>query len=438
LLRPARVAVPRGARTGGARLLVRLVGPGGRLARQPVARPHAALLPGDVLLLDDGGLARALLPAALRLRSAADLVALRLRRSHPGDRPGRPLRAAGETLRRALADPLGNRIDGRGSRDPPPVTVLDPAGESLLPRRRPGDAQPVEPRPALPAHRRERAGEHHRPLPQLRRPGPRPRAGRRHLPLRGGRCPVAVLGGRRADGGGPLHRPGRAAAGHGHLTDVLTRDFDFELPAASIAQEAAPRGESRLLVLDREGADRHAQVADLPRLLLPGDLLVLNDTRVIPARLFGRRAGWPGKMELLLDENLVAEVILKREDGRHLLRFSEPVEPHLERLGHVPLPPYIHRPDTPEDRERYQTVYARSPGAVAAPTAGLHFTESLLEEIAAAGIEIARVTLHVGIGTFKPVTAERIEDHRMERERYEIGAEATEAIRRARDRDGRI
>jgi len=246
---------------------------------------------------------------------------------------------------------------------------------------------------------------------------------------------------------------------------VLTRDFDFELPAASIAQEAAPRGESRLLVLDREGADRHAQVANLPRLLLPGDLLVLNDTRVIPARLFGRRAGWPGKMEMLLverlserewdalvkpgrrakpgtmielDENLVAEVILKREDGRHLLRFSEPVEPHLERLGHVPLPPYIHRPDTPEDRERYQTVYARSPGAVAAPTAGLHFTEHLLEEIAAAGIEIARVTLHVGIGTFKPVTAERIEDHRMERERYEVGAEAAEAIRRTRERGGRV
>jgi S-adenosylmethionine:tRNA ribosyltransferase-isomerase len=246
---------------------------------------------------------------------------------------------------------------------------------------------------------------------------------------------------------------------------VLTRDFDFELPAASIAQEAAPRGESRLLVLDREGPDRHAHVADLPRLLRPGDLLVLNDTRVIPARLFGRRAGWPGRMELLLverlgdrewdalvkpgrrakpgtvielEESLTAEVILKREDGRHLLRFSEPVEPHLERLGHVPLPPYIHRPDTPEDRERYQTVYARSPGAVAAPTAGLHFTESLLAEIAAAGIEIARVTLHVGIGTFKPVTAERIEDHRMERERYEIGAEAAGAIRRARERSGRI
>jgi S-adenosylmethionine:tRNA ribosyltransferase-isomerase len=249
---------------------------------------------------------------------------------------------------------------------------------------------------------------------------------------------------------------------------VLTRDFDYELPAASIAQEAAPRGESRLLVLDREGplegSNRHARVGDLPRLLRPGDLLVLNDTRVIPARLFGRRAGSTGKIELLLIERcndrewdalvkpgrrakpgtvielesgLSAEVIDKREDGRHRLRFSESIEPHLDRLGHVPLPPYIHRPDTSEDRERYQTVYARTPGAVAAPTAGLHFTERLLREIEAAGIEITRVTLHVGIGTFKPVTAERIEDHRMERERYEISAEAAEAIRRARER-GRV
>ncbi|MEA2603345.1 MAG: S-adenosylmethionine:tRNA ribosyltransferase-isomerase [Acidobacteriota bacterium] len=245
---------------------------------------------------------------------------------------------------------------------------------------------------------------------------------------------------------------------------MLTSDFDYELPAASIAQEAAPRGESRLLVLDREEPDRHARVRDLPRLLRPGDLLVLNDTRVIPARLFGRRSGSTGKMELLLierlgerewdalvkpgrrarpgtvielDGSLAAEVVDKREDGRHRLRFSEPIEPHLDRLGHVPLPPYIHRPDTSEDRERYQTVYARSPGAVAAPTAGLHFTERLLEEIAAAGIEIARVTLHVGIGTFKPVAAERIEDHRMDRERYEISEEAAEAIRRARER-GRI
>jgi S-adenosylmethionine:tRNA ribosyltransferase-isomerase len=245
---------------------------------------------------------------------------------------------------------------------------------------------------------------------------------------------------------------------------VLTSDFDYDLPASSIAQEPAPRGESRLLVLDRTGPDRHARVGDLPRLLRPGDLLVLNDTRVIPARLYGRSAGG-GKMEILLveplgerewdalvkpgrrarpgarfeiGEGLVAEVIEKREDGRYRLRFSAPVEPHLERLGHIPLPPYIHRPDTPEDRERYQTVYARRPGAVAAPTAGLHFTEALLREIEAAGIEIARVTLHVGIGTFKPVSAERIEEHRMERERYEIGEETAEAIRRARTAGRRI
>ena len=246
---------------------------------------------------------------------------------------------------------------------------------------------------------------------------------------------------------------------------MLTRDFDYHLPAASIAQEPVPRGESRLLVLDRSGPERHAQVLDLPRLLRPGDLLVLNDTRVIPARLFGRRAGGGGRMELLLVERaserewealvkpgkrarpgtaielapgLTAEVVEKGEEGRCRLRFSESVEPHLERLGHVPLPPYIHRPDVPEDRERYQTVYARSPGAIAAPTAGLHFTAELLRQIEEPGIEIARVTLHVGIGSFKPVSAERVEDHRMDRERYEIGEDAAEAIRRARDGSGRV
>jgi S-adenosylmethionine:tRNA ribosyltransferase-isomerase len=248
---------------------------------------------------------------------------------------------------------------------------------------------------------------------------------------------------------------------------VLTRDFDYDLPAASIAQEPAPRGESRLLVLDRQGPERHARVRDLPRLLRPGDLLVLNDTRVIPARLYARSAGG-GKMEILLVERVAerewdalvkpgrrarpgamiamgeigegpaAEVVDKREDGIHRLRFTEPIEPHLDRLGHIPLPPYIHRPDTPEDRERYQTVFARQPGAVAAPTAGLHFTAEILEQIAAAGVEIARVTLHVGLGTFKPVSAERIEEHRMESERYEIGEETAEAIRRARAAGRRI
>ncbi|HEX6862106.1 MAG TPA: tRNA preQ1(34) S-adenosylmethionine ribosyltransferase-isomerase QueA [Thermoanaerobaculia bacterium] len=242
---------------------------------------------------------------------------------------------------------------------------------------------------------------------------------------------------------------------------MLTRDFDYELPEERIAQEPAPRGESRLLVLDAEGPERHRRVRDLPGLLHPGDLLVLNDTRVIPARLYGHRG--EGKMEVLLVEKLEerewealvrpgrrarpgteiqfeglsAEVVDKRED-RYRLRFSEPVEPHLDRLGHIPLPPYIHRPDEAADRDRYQTVFARTPGAIAAPTAGLHFSEGLLEEIAAAGIGIARVTLHVGIGTFKPVSVERVEDHRMDRERYEVGEETAEAIRRTRESGGRI
>ncbi len=148
----------------------------------------------------------------------------------------------------------------------------------------------------------------------------------------------------------------------------------------------------------------------------------------------GRRAK-PGVV--ILFEDLSAEVVDKRED-RYRLRFSEPVEPHLDRLGHIPLPPYIHRPDEASDRDRYQTVFARTPGAIAAPTAGLHFSEGLLEEIAAAGIGIGRVTLHVGIGTFKPVSVERVEDHRMDRERYEVGEETAEAIRRTRESGGRI
>jgi S-adenosylmethionine:tRNA ribosyltransferase-isomerase len=246
---------------------------------------------------------------------------------------------------------------------------------------------------------------------------------------------------------------------------VLTRDFDFDLPPESIAQQPAPRGESRLLVLDAEGPERHRTVRDLPRVLKPGDLLVLNDTRVIPARLYGHRLPERGKIELLLTEKvgdrdwdalvkpgrrarpgtvidlgdgLTSEVIEKEPAGRHRLRFSEPIEPHLDRLGHVPLPPYIHRPDEAADRERYQTVYARSPGAIAAPTAGLHFSDQLLREIRNAGIETATVTLHVGLGTFKPVTAERIEDHRMERERWEVPVETAEALRRTRARGGRV
>jgi S-adenosylmethionine:tRNA ribosyltransferase-isomerase len=259
---------------------------------------------------------------------------------------------------------------------------------------------------------------------------------------------------------------------------MLVRDFDFELPAAAIAQHPAPRGESRLLVLDAVGAARHRRVRDLPSLLRPGDLLVVNDTRVLPARLFGRRLPGPsvsgraaeaarggGRVELLLAErhgerewdalikpgrrappgtrielaqDLRAEVIARGEDGRFRLRFSVPVEPYLERLGHVPLPPYIHRADEPADRERYQTVFAREPGAIAAPTAGLHFDAELLAALEARGVERAAVTLHVGLGTFKPVTAELVHEHRMDAERYLIPPATAEALRRARGEGRRV
>jgi S-adenosylmethionine:tRNA ribosyltransferase-isomerase len=258
---------------------------------------------------------------------------------------------------------------------------------------------------------------------------------------------------------------------------VLTRSFDFHLPDERIAQEPAPRGESRLLVLAAPpgSAGRHRRIADLPELLSPGDLLVVNDTRVIPARLFGRRlladGGEGGRVELLLiervdrrgasggtdwealarpgrkaapgarfrfEDGLEVEVVARLGDGRRLVRFSEPVEPHLERLGHVPLPPYVKRPDRPEDRQRYQTVFAREPGAIAAPTAGLHFTLELLERLAARGVETARVTLHVGIGTFKPVTAELVHEHVMDEERYEVPEATAAAIAEARRRGGRV
>jgi S-adenosylmethionine:tRNA ribosyltransferase-isomerase len=269
---------------------------------------------------------------------------------------------------------------------------------------------------------------------------------------------------------------------------VLTRDFDYQLPPEAIAQQPAPRGASRLLVLDNEGEARHRTIAALPALLRRGDLLVVNDTRVLPARLYGRlvrRAGaaapGPGetgtspRVELLLVEpmdprewevlarpgrlvrpgavveieaggtrataagsGIFAEVVAVAGDGRRRVRFAEPIAPHLERLGHVPLPPYIRRPDEPADRERYQTIFARRPGAIAAPTAGLHFSAELLAALAAAGVERAAVTLHVGIGTFKPVTAPLVSDHRMDRERYEISAAAAAALERARAAGRRV
>lgn len=229
---------------------------------------------------------------------------------------------------------------------------------------------------------------------------------------------------------------------------MRTDDFDFDLPGELIAQEPASRGASRLLLLNRsaEGVD-HRRVTELPGLLNPGDLLLLNDTRVIPARVFAHRSTGRrfevlllreldgGAWECLLrpgararvGERLVlsdgGEVILveRRDEGRWAVAFEPRLElARLDRIGEMPLPPYISRPEgaTVEDRETYQTVYASKPGAVAAPTAGLHFTRELLDEIDDRGVERVFVTLHVGLGTFRPVTAERVADHRMHSEWY--------------------
>jgi S-adenosylmethionine:tRNA ribosyltransferase-isomerase len=253
---------------------------------------------------------------------------------------------------------------------------------------------------------------------------------------------------------------------------MLTRDFDFELPPAAIAQEPLPRGTSRLLVLDATGPERHRRMADLPGLLAPGDLLVVNDTRVLAARLFGHTGGGTA-VELLLVEAagerewdvlakpgrrlrpgtrielapkspggppvaLRATVVTKGDDGRIRVRFSAPVEPWLDLVGHVPLPPYIKRPAGPQDQERYQTVFARAPGAIAAPTAGLHFTPELIAAVEARGVRVVSLTLHVGIGTFKPVTATLVHEHRMDPERYEIPLETARALAETRAAGGRV
>jgi S-adenosylmethionine:tRNA ribosyltransferase-isomerase len=247
-------------------------------------------------------------------------------------------------------------------------------------------------------------------------------------------------------------------------------DFDFELPEELIAQTPIePRDGARLLVLPREGALQHRAVAELPELLSPGDLLILNDTRVIPARLLGiKETG--GKAELLLCEplegglgrrwramgqaskalragarlrfaGLEATVEAVEGGGFYVValdREGAELEAALERAGRLPLPPYIRRAPDAHDRERYQTILARSPGSAAAPTAGLHFTPDLLDRLASAGIERATVTLHVGPGTFLPVRADRLDDHRMHGERYVVPPETAAAIALARSRGGRV
>ncbi len=248
-------------------------------------------------------------------------------------------------------------------------------------------------------------------------------------------------------------------------------DFDFELPEASVAQEPVePRDASRLLVAGREGAPHHRAFSDLPELLTPDDLVVVNDTRVLPARFDARRptggrvglllvepAGdddwWcllrasrkPGEGERLeVGEGLAVEVV-GRDAERFRVRLhapdGRPLE-RLERIGRMPLPPYIRRADgdprETRDRERYQTVYARQPGAIAAPTAGLHFTPALFDALARRGVRTARLTLHVGLGTFRPVRVERVEDHRMHAERFDLPEETARAIDETRRRNGRV
>lgn len=270
---------------------------------------------------------------------------------------------------------------------------------------------------------------------------------------------------------------------------LLVSDFHYDLPEAQIAQEPlADRAASRMLHLDRQGVRlQDLTFRDFPGLLRPDDLVVLNNTRVFPARLYGRRSGakpqplssrnpaarefLQGRVEVLLTRqvadnpneweclvrpgrkigvgeslyfgdqaDLQAEVVGRGPFGERRIRFA-PVEnlfQTIERLGHVPLPPYIARADRPGDQERYQTVYSRERGSVAAPTAGLHFTPEILATLRQRGIETVELTLHVGLGTFQPVRVAQVEDHRLHKEPYSISAEAAAAINRALDQHRRI
>ena len=248
-------------------------------------------------------------------------------------------------------------------------------------------------------------------------------------------------------------------------------DFDFDLPEELIAQHPpVERGTSRLVVVNRSTrTQEHTTFDTLPAFLRRGDLLVLNDTRVFPARLLGHRVPSGGAVECLLTRRVTepgrsedwealmhpgqklkpgAHVLFERDGvrlegevldrhffGRRSIRLvardENGVTAAIERIGHMPLPPYIKRDDEAADRERYQTVYARESGSVAAPTAGLHFTNRMLDDLEAQGVERTSITLHVGYGTFKPVRVDRVEDHEVDPERYSVGAEASEQLTKA-------
>jgi S-adenosylmethionine:tRNA ribosyltransferase-isomerase len=249
---------------------------------------------------------------------------------------------------------------------------------------------------------------------------------------------------------------------------LKTSDFYYDLPEELIAQDPLEdRSGSRLLVLDKEtGEIKHRMFRDITEYLRPGDCMVINDTKVIPARLIGSKIGTDAKIEVLLlkrkendvwetlvkpgrkakpgtrisfgDGLLVGEVIDVVEEGNRLIHFEYKgiFEEILDRLGQMPLPPYITH--QLQDRDRYNTVYAVHEGSAAAPTAGLHFTPELLEEIQEKGIEIARVTLHVGLGTFRPVKVDDVTEHHMHSEFYQIDEEAAKKINRANDNGGRV
>jgi S-adenosylmethionine:tRNA ribosyltransferase-isomerase len=249
---------------------------------------------------------------------------------------------------------------------------------------------------------------------------------------------------------------------------LKTSDFDYELPPELIAQTPVePRHASRLMVVHRSsGALEHRRFSDIGQYLRPGDLLVANDSRVIPARLYGHKVPTGGKVELLLLrrhdattwEVLVggkrvrvgtrlelegprpalphAVVIAVLDGARRLLRFEQPIEPLLGEIGVVPLPPYIHTPLA--DAERYQTIYAQIEGSVAAPTAGLHFTPELMRTLQEQGVRFAFVTLHISLDTFRPVGEEEIEQHSMHSEWCHLSAETAEAVHRTREAGGRV
>ncbi len=242
-------------------------------------------------------------------------------------------------------------------------------------------------------------------------------------------------------------------------------EFTFDLPEDLIAQYPSPeRTESRLLVLNRQtGACTDHRFFEITDFLEPGDLLVMNNTRVIPARLYARKETG-GKLEILIERlrgkyHALAQIraskspkpgtrihydrgfsatVEQRQADLFLLCFDQPVKAVMEAIGHIPLPPYIAREDTEVDVDRYQTVFAEKEGAVAAPTAGLHFDQALLDKLQEKGIEFGRVTLHVGAGTFQPVRVERVEDHKMHAERIEVSAELCEQVKKTRSLGGRV